>query len=62
MYLIGALIVAGKNLSEKEHKELSLFERKAMEEYMHSKLTLEKDKTDKKIQTTVKRYSSHRII
>lgn len=60
--LNGASIVAGEKLSKKEQKQLSQFERNAMEEYMRSKLTLEKDKTDKKIQTTDKRYSSHRII
>lgn len=62
MYWIGASIVAGEKLSKKEQKQLSQFERNAMEEYMRSKLTLEKDKTDKKIQTTDKRYSSPRII
>uniref|UniRef100_K1RG60 Transient receptor potential cation channel subfamily M member 3 n=1 Tax=Magallana gigas TaxID=29159 RepID=K1RG60_MAGGI len=44
-----------EKLSKKEQKQLSQFERNAMEEYMRSKLTLEKDKTDKKIQTTDKR-------
>lgn len=54
---IGALIVSELKLSEKDLNRLSLFERGAMEEYMHSVFSLENDKIDKKIQTTSERYT-----
>lgn len=53
----GALIVSELKLSEKDLNRLSLFERGAMEEYMHSVFSLENDKIDKKIQTTSERYT-----
>lgn len=56
---IGALIVSELKLSEKDLNRLSLFERGAMEEYMHSVFSLENDKIDKKIQTTSERYTLH---
>lgn len=55
---IGALTVSELKLSEKDLNRLSLFERGAMEEYMHSVFSLENDKIDKKIQTTSERYTS----
>lgn len=54
---IGPLIVSELKLSEKDLNRLSLFERGAMEEYMHSVFSLENDKIDKKIQTTSERYT-----
>lgn len=44
-----------KKLSEEEHKELSLLQREAMEEYMRSELTLENDKIENKLKTIVER-------
>lgn len=53
LYLIGASIVAGKKLNERDREALSKLQREAMEVYRRSGWTLEKDKIDKETQTTV---------
>lgn len=49
------LIVSELKLNNEDHNKLSKFERRAMEEYMHSLVSLENDKIDRKMQRTSER-------
>lgn len=49
------LIVSELKLNNEDHNTLSKFERRAMEEYMHSLVSLENDKIDRKMQRTSER-------
>lgn len=49
------LIVSELKLNNEDHNKLSKIERRAMEEYMHSLVSLENDKIDRKMQRTSER-------
>lgn len=49
------LIVSELKLNNEDHNKLSKFEREAMEEYMHSLVSLENDKIERKMQRTSER-------